>query len=563
MQLLGKIGLLFGIYKTEMIWYNENKKAWRAKMKEIKELRFEEMTTRQKLGFVHTPLYHLNSCSEESVEYVLELIKNRSIGAIWIQWFDKEDRAEIVKEHIKRVRDAADYPILIVTDLEDGIGEFQVGQHNAIGCTGSEEHAYAFGKCVGTRARELGYDMVCNPILDIKRDGWSRSYGSDKKEIARLAAAEARGMHDAGILTMGKHYPSGENDLGIDSHMAEPVSEQTEEELIDYSLYAYIELMKEGLLDAVMSAHHRFPKIDPNAPASLSKPVLDIIRRQGFDGIIMTDALCMMGIRAKYGRTECMGLALAAGNDTPLYYGHEPIIDQESIYECYDRGLFTDDDLDRAVKHLLEAQHKAYVYRNSELSPLTEREIELAKSINEDSVCAISDFETPTLPRDGKFYFALMARNEVPPSDNGAVAVDTFTNGWHYPKTIADRIKELFPSSEVLMFHEYPNASQILRILNRSVDSDGVIFLTFSECLAYTGEEHLTHRVISTINAMQYTNRVKALIHFGNPKVLEPLSHIPRIILGGVSKESTLACVDVLAGVREPKGVMTYEVALK
>ena len=165
--------------------------------------------------------------------------------------------------------------------------------------------------------------MVCNPILDIKRDGWSRCYGSNKKEIARLAAAEARGMHDAGILTMGKHYPSGENDLGIDSHMAEPVSYQTEEELIDYSLYAYIELMKEGLLDAVMSAHHRFPNIDPNAPASLSKPVLDIIRRQGFDGLIMTDALCMMGIRAKYGRTECMGLALAAGNDIPLYYSHE------------------------------------------------------------------------------------------------------------------------------------------------------------------------------------------------------------------------------------------------
>ena len=532
-------------------------------MKEIKELKFEEMTTRQKLGFVHTPLYHLNACSAESVEYVKKLVKERSLGAIWIQWFDEPSRVEIVKEHIRSIREVADYPILIVTDLESGIEEFQVGQHNAIGCTGSEEHAYAFGKCVGTRAREIGYDMVCNPILDIKRDGWSRSYGSDKHEIARLAAAEARGMHDAGVLTMGKHYPSGENDLGIDSHMAEPVSEQTEEELIDYSLYAYIELMKEGLLDAVMSAHHRFPKIDPNAPASLSKPVLDIIRRQGFDGIIMTDALCMMGIRAKYGRREAMGLALAAGNDIPLYYGHEPIYDQESIYECYERGIFTDEDLDRAVKHILEAQHKAFVYRNTERSPLTEREIELAKAINEDSIHAISDFDTVALPTDGKYYFALVARNEVPATDVGAVAVDTFTNGWHFPMTISDRIKERFPNSEVIMLHEYPNSSQILRILNRSVDSDGVIFLTFSECLAYTGDEHLTHRIISTINAMQYTNRVKALIHFGNPKVLEPLSHIPRIVLGGVSKESTLACIDVLAGLREARGVMTYDVNLK
>ena len=160
-------------------------------MKEIRELVFEEMTVRQKLGFVHTPLFHLNACSAESVEYVLGLIRERSVGAIWIQWCENPEKEHIVKEHIRRVREAADYPILIVTDLESGIGEFQVGQHNAIGCTGSAEHAYAFGKCVGTRARELGYDMVCNPILDIKRDGWSRSYGSDKHEIARLAAAQA------------------------------------------------------------------------------------------------------------------------------------------------------------------------------------------------------------------------------------------------------------------------------------------------------------------------------------------------------------------------------------
>ena len=532
-------------------------------MKEIRELKFEEMTTRQKLGFVHTPLYHLDSCSEESVEYVLELIRNRSIGAIWIQWYDREDRAEIVKRHIRRVREAADYPIIIVTDLESGIGDYLVGQHNAIGCTGSEEHAYAFGKCVGTRARELGYDMVCNPILDIKRDGWSRCYGSNKKEIARLAAAEARGMHDAGILTMGKHYPSGENDLGIDSHMAEPVSYQTEEELIDYSLYAYIELMKEGLLDAVMSAHHRFPNIDPNAPASLSKPVLDIIRRQGFDGLIMTDALCMMGIRAKYGRTECMGLALAAGNDIPLYYSHEPIVDQNSIYECYERGLFTDEDLDRAVKRILAAQHKALVYRNSALTPPTEREMELAKSINADSVIAISDFDSVALPREGKYYFALLTRNDAGVTEENGVAVDTFTNGWHYPTVITEKIKETFPNSVVLTVHEYPPSSHISRFMNRSVDADGVIFLTFSECIAYTGDEHLTHRVISMINALQYTNRVKALIHFGNPKVLEPLSHIPRIILGGVSKESTLACIDVLAGEKEASGVMTYDVDLK
>ena len=543
-----------------------NEKRFRSQggfMKEIREIKFEEMTTKQKLGFIHTPLLHLNCVTEEALDYVLGLIRERALGAVWIQWFDEPENAELAKKYISLVREAADYPILIITDLENGIGDYSVGKHNAIGCTGSEKHAYAFGRCVGSVAREIGYDLVCNPVLDIKRDGWSRSYGSDKREIARLAAAEARGMHDAGILTMGKHYPSGENDLGIDSHMAEPVSEQTEEELLDYSLYAYLELMREGLLDGVMSAHHRFSKIDPTAPASLSKPVLDIIRKHGFDGVIMTDALCMMGIRAKYGRRESVGLAVAAGNDFPLVYDHDPIYNQESIYECYERGIFSDEDLDRAVKNILAAQHKAHVYSNTPKKPLTEEEKFLAKDINAASIIGISDFDTVALPREGKYYFAVMTRNEAATREENGVAVDTFTNGWHYPTLIAERIKDMFPNSTVMNFFEFPPSGHISRFMNRSVDSDGVIFLTFSECIAYTGEESLTHRVVSFINAMQYTDRVKALIHFGNPKVLEPLSHIPRVILAPTSKESTLAAVDVLAGEREPRGVMTYEVALK
>ena len=539
------------------------KKVLEITMKEIKEIKFEEMTERQKLGFIHTPLLHLNCVTDEALEFVLGQIRARSLGAVWIQWFDDPESAALAKKYIKLVKEAADYPILVITDLESGIGDYKVGHHNAIGCTGSAEHAYAFGKCVAHTARSLGYNLVCNPVLDIKENGWSRSYGSNKYEIARLAAEEARGMHDAGVLTMGKHYPSGNNDLDIDSHMAEPVSEQSEDELCEYSLYAYFELMKRGLLDGVMSAHHRFPKIDPNAPASLSKPVLDVIRRRGFDGLIMTDALCLMGIRAKYGRRESVGLAVAAGNDFPLVYDHDPIYNQESINECYEKGIFTREDLDCAVKNILAAQHKVYTYDNSELSSPTDEEKAFAKDINAAAVCAVFDEGISNLDRNGNYYFALMTRNEAAVKEENGVAVDTFTNGWHYPTLITEKIKELFPNSTVMNVFEFPPSGHISRFMNRSVDSDGVVFLTFSECIAYTGEEHLTHRIISMINAMQYTDRVKAIVHFGNPKVLEPLSHIPRVILGGVSKESTLACLDVLAGVRAARGVLTYDVKLK
>ena len=40
MQLLGKIELLFGIYKTEMIWYNENKKSLEGENERNKRIAF-------------------------------------------------------------------------------------------------------------------------------------------------------------------------------------------------------------------------------------------------------------------------------------------------------------------------------------------------------------------------------------------------------------------------------------------------------------------------------------------------------------------------------------------
>ena len=526
-------------------------------MKKLTEIKFEELTTKQKLSMVHAAYINGKSTDEEK-EYIFELIRNRALGAVWIQW--DTDGAQ---ENINKVREIADYPILIITDAESGLGEYLVGRHNAIGCTGKEEYAYAFGKAVGVTAGNMGYNVVCNPVLDIKENGWVRSYGSDKYKIATMAAAEAIGMHDGGVLTVGKHYPSGRNPFDTDSHMAEAYEDQTKEDLVEYSLYAYIELIKQGLLDGLMSGHHRFVNIDPDFPASLSQKMLNIIREQGFDGFFITDALDMMGIRAKYGRDESKGLCIAAGNDLALPYSRDNKFNQEALRTCYEKGIITDERLDEAVKRVLAAQHKVMLLEETRVSELTEEDIHLVKHINKDSVYAKFDEGlSANISRDGKHFFALMTRNEENVGMNGAVEVDTFSNGWLYPSKVTAKIKELFPNSTVYAFHQFPKQGHNLHILSDSVGYDDVIMLTFSEPLAYTGSEHLTRRVETLIEAMQYTNRISTLVHFGNPCILGNLPHISRYILGGLSEESVETCIEVLAGEYEAKGVSTYDFRL-
>ncbi len=520
----------------------------------MKELKFEELTLDQKLGMVHTIKVNGGIIPEE-VEFIFDRIKKRAVGAVWIQWGTWK-----WEEYLKRVVETADYPILIMTDAEKGMGDYRIGHHNPIGCTGDEKYAYAFGKTVGFTAKSLGYNVVCNPVLDMG-NGFTRAYSNNKEVIAKMAAAEIKGMHDAGILSVGKHYPSGRNDLNIDSHMAEGFSSQTKEELLETSLYSYLQLMKEDLLDGVMTSHHKFPNIDDTYPASLSKKVIDIFREQGFKGFCMTDALNMMGIRAKFGEAESLGLAIAAGNDLPLPFTHFASREHDAIKTAYEKGVITDEQLDACVKRVLAAQHKVMVLNENKCASLTDEEIKLTKNIARDSIYAKTDDGlTPAISKDGKHLFAIMVRNEM---DLSTVDVNTFSNNWLFPKEISEKILTLFPNSQVKLFHEYPNEKQNYEIFQGSIVNDDVIFLTFTEPLPYVGEEAINSRVLSLIKALQYTNKVSTLVHFGNPCVLETLPHIPRVLIGGIEKTTVDTSIDILAGNYEAKGVKTFDFELK
>ena len=517
----------------------------------MKELKFEELSTRQKLGMVFTPFLNSWAKSEPDEEFVLSLIKERALGSVWIQQGYRD-----AEEMLKRVKELADYPIIIMTDAESGIqsseGRYIVGRHSAISCTGDPKYAYAFGKVLGTKAHQMGYNMICNPIVDIL-PGKIRSLGGDKETVTEYALAMARGMRDGGVMTIAKHYPGGSNPNNIDSHMTESISYDTKEELIEEHLYPYKKLLEEDLLGGIMTGHKRMVNIDNTRPTSLSKPVIDIIREMGFEGVAITDALCMMGIRAKYNDVEAKGYAIAAGNDLVLPFTQDNRVKFEKLVEAYDQGLIPDEMLDAAVKRVLATQHKTTLLKDD--AEVTEEELKLFFDINKDNICAITDEGIPTnISRDGKHFFAMLVRNEMHVGHDGKIDVDTFSSNWLYPEQVKAKILELFPNSKVQYIYEFPTQGQNTDVLSGSIGCDELVFLTFTEPLSFCGEERLTHRFVTLVKALQYTDRVSTVVHFGNPFVLEELPHIPRIIVGSLSTENVDSCLEVLAGNYPAKG---------
>lgn len=527
--------------------------------KEIKELKFEELTTEQKIGL--TMIATCNHPQNTDIDYLEKLVREHSIGGVWL--LSKPETEPVMQ----RLRDAADYPLLFFCDAESGFGSNLIGKHNAIGMTDSEELAYAFGKVTAIAARQKGYNVVCNPVLDMTNEnltcnGTARCIGGDKYKVARLAAAEARGMHDAGVLTVGKHYPGKPStNTKIDSHMAETSSLDTAQDLLNYNLYPYTELNRQGLLDGVMLEHCRFENIDPDYPASLSKNVIKIFRDQGFTGFAMTDALSMMGVVAKFGDKGSVVLSVANAADLTLPWTNNNEKAYGWLKEAYAEGLITDEKLNESVKRVLAAQHKVFTMQ-PKFTEITDEDVKEFNRINTDYIYAkVDDGLSVPLDKNGKYCFVVLTETHAK-EDKQKPDVDTFRVNWYHPKKIVERLEKEFPSSIVKTIPDYPHSGHLWKLLDEAMGYE-TVFITFYMGGAYIGEERFTPPIISLVNAMQVSNRISTVLHFGNPFVLEDFSHIPRVLIGTGSEMCVDAGISALLGERPANGKLTYDVRLK
>jgi beta-N-acetylhexosaminidase len=170
----------------------------------------------------------------------------------------------------------------------------------------------------------VGITVNCAPVLDVPQPGaheiiGSRAYAAEIEPIMALARAHAAGLAAGGVLPVIKHVP-GHGRAKADSHLELPIVEAglAELEAVDFPPFAAM-----GDAPMAMTAHVVYTAIDPLAPATLSRPVIQsVVRGQiGFNGLLMTDDLSMKALSGSF--TEKTERALAAGCDLVLHCNGE------------------------------------------------------------------------------------------------------------------------------------------------------------------------------------------------------------------------------------------------
>ena len=516
-----------------------------------KELVFEELTLEQKLGMVLCTNAQARF-SDGEIDKMLNMIREHRLGAIWVSR-GAPHRDEI----LKMINEVADYPILIVGDAEQGYDKYAFPAARALGATGyNEDLAYAYGRVTGYELRSLGFNAMNGPVVDLSNVSM-RHMGTDSNEVARLGCAIVRGLHDSGIFSIAKHYP-GPGDATVDTHMQEGRNDRPLDELLSYDLNPYFRMMDEGLLDGIMPGHRIISAVDTERPASLSKKVMGLLRDRGWDGVSLTDALSMMGIVLKYGREDPSGLCIAAGSDLALPWNVSCEVGYNYLKDGFERGLFTMEELDEAVKHVLIAHHKVNLL-SEEIEEPTATDFENFDRIARDCVSAHYAEGVPhAIPKDGRHLFVILSERDLK-AEEPAPDAPPFANEWFYPHRVQDMVKALFPNSDCTFLPEYPDASTNIRLFDKQVPYDSVVYITSHRMQAYLGRDCLTERVLAVMRGLQSTNRISAILHFGNPHVMDDVPRCDRFILGYTAEGCVEHALHVLAGDREATGTVPYE----
>ncbi|MBB2988776.1 beta-N-acetylhexosaminidase [Mycolicibacterium iranicum] len=203
----------------------------------------------------------------------------------------------------------------------------------ALAQSNTPEQVYAIALDRGRKMRNLGITVDFAPVVDVTGAAddtviGDRSFGADPATVTDYAGAYARGLREAGVLPVLKHFPGHGSGSG-DSHAGSVVTPPLDA-LMDSDLVPYRTLAAQAPV-GVMVGHMEVPGLTGSEPASLSPAAYALLRSGNyggppFGGPVFTDDLSgMQAISDRFGIADAVLRSLQAGADMALWLSTDQV----------------------------------------------------------------------------------------------------------------------------------------------------------------------------------------------------------------------------------------------
>ncbi|GHA94034.1 glycoside hydrolase family 3 protein [Streptomyces clavifer] len=380
-------------------------------------------------------------------------------------------------------------PLLISTDQEHGI-VCRVGEPAtllpgamALGAGGSRSAARAAGRIAGAELAAVGIRQNYAPVADVNVNPANpvigvRSFGSDPDAVAGMVAAQVKGYQGAGIAATAKHFP-GHGDTSTDSHTGLPYIHHTREQWAELDAPPFRAAVAAGI-DSIMTAHIVVPALDPSEdPATLSHPILTGILREelGYDGVVVTDALGMEGVRTKYGDERVPVLALLAGVDQ-LLNPPDLSVAWNAVLQAVKSGEISVARIEESILRILRLKTKLGLFRDPYV---TARGVDRTVGVRAHLAAAdrIAEHTTTLLANNGallplsrRSHRNLLVVGADPASPSGTTGPPT--------TTLAEAFGELGFTATALSTGTAPSPAKIAEAVAAARDKDAVVVGTYN-----------------------------------------------------------------------------------
>jgi beta-N-acetylhexosaminidase len=219
-----------------------------------------------------------------------------------------------------------------------------------------------------------------------------------------------------------------------------------------------------------MTAHIVVPALDPSGrPATLSHPILTGLLRSelGFDGVIVTDALTMQGVREEFGDDRVPVEAILAGADQMLMPPNLRVA-FDGVLAAVESGEITEERIDASVRRILEQKAKRGVLGDP-MVDLGAVDAAMNEAEHRAKAADIAD-ESVTLLKNSDDVLPMAAGTKM------------FLTGWGGSARLQTMAQELTAHGADITVHpaQEPNTSAIAAAVAASEAHDAVVVLTQS-----------------------------------------------------------------------------------
>ena len=242
-------------------------------------------------------------------------------------------------------------------------------------------------------------------------------------------------------------------------------------------------------IDAIMTAHIVVPALDDSGrPATLSKPILTgLLRKQmDFDGLIVTDALTMEGVRQTYGDERVPVEAIKAGADVLLM---PPDLDlaYNAVLDAVRSGEIGVGRINKSVYRILSLKMERGLFKN----PYVDEDAVPSKVGTPEHLATADEItnKTVTLVKNDVDVLPLQANSSQ----------DVLVTGWGVSttKTLADSIAKRGATTEVYETGVNPNEAQRQAAVTKAGAKDLVVVSSQRSRIS-SGQQELIRDLLAT-----------------------------------------------------------------